>query len=199
MNKLKRPYLVATKSPDTHFSVIKVASIIELNTLYIEGNPDGSMNLDSLRENMMSLKEEDDLNFIVNINFGTTTKAAFDDVFEIRRIIDEVKNPGWTYVVHMDAAMYGPTLPILKQFGERSTNLIECGVDTVAISLWKFLGVQIPCGVSLSHRKFTDEAFGPIKLYDSYPFFYDKFVLCSTRSGVAAAAALNVIKTFKIE
>lgn len=53
--------------------------------------------------------------------------------------------------------------------------------------------------MSLSHRKFTDEAFGPIKKYDAYPFFYDKFVLCSTRSGIAAAAALNVIKSFKIE
>lgn len=50
----------------------------------------------------------------MNINFGTTTQAAFDDVFEIRRIFDELKNPGWTYVVHMDAAMYGPTLPVLK-------------------------------------------------------------------------------------
>ena len=114
INKLRRPYIVATKSPHTHFSVIKVASIIELNTLYIEGNANGSMNLDSLRENLISLKEEEDLNFIVNINFGTTTQAAFDDVFEIRRIMDEHKNPNWTYVVHMDAAMYGPTLPILK-------------------------------------------------------------------------------------
>jgi len=52
---LRRPYLVATKS--SHFSVIKVASIIELNTLYIEANPDGSMSLDSLRENLRSLKD----------------------------------------------------------------------------------------------------------------------------------------------
>lgn len=141
INKLKKPYLVATKSPDTHFSVIKVASIIELNTLYIDGNEDGSMNLESLRENLESLKCEEELNFIVNINFGTTTKAAFDDVFSIRNIFDTVKNPKWNFVVHMDAAMYGPTLPVLKQFGDKSNNLLDCGVDTVAISLWKFLGV----------------------------------------------------------
>lgn len=72
-SKLQKPYIVATKSPHTHFSVIKVASIIELNTLYIEGNPHGSMNLDSLRENLMTLKDQEHLNFIVNINFGTTT------------------------------------------------------------------------------------------------------------------------------
>lgn len=157
------------------------------------------MNLDSLRENLMSLKEEDDLNFIVNINFGTTTQAAFDDIFEIRRIFDEYKNPGWTYVVHMDAAMYGPTLPILKQFGDRSSNLVDCGVDTVAISLWKFLGVQIPCGVSLSYRKFIDDAFDPVDVYNEYPNFLDKFCLASTRSGIAAAAALNVIRSFKLD
>jgi len=37
--------------------------------------------------------------------------------------MDELKNPLWEYVVHMDAAMYGPTLPVLKQFGELSSNL----------------------------------------------------------------------------
>lgn len=77
--------------------------------------------------------------------------------------------------------------------------MVECGVDTCAISLWKFLGVQVPCGVSLTYRKFLDDAFEPLKIYDSYPKTYDRFVLANTRSGVAAAAALNVIKSFKID
>lgn len=68
---LERPYLVATKS--SHFSVIKVAGIIELNQLFIDDNADGSMNLDSLREKLMALKNKANLNFIVSVNFGTTT------------------------------------------------------------------------------------------------------------------------------
>jgi glutamate/tyrosine decarboxylase-like PLP-dependent enzyme len=70
--------------------------------------------------------------------------------------------------VHLDAALYGPTLPILRQFGEKSDNLMSCGVDTLAISLWKFLGVQVPCGVALSTRAFTTEAFERIDAYKDY-------------------------------
>jgi glutamate/tyrosine decarboxylase-like PLP-dependent enzyme len=159
------------------------------------------MNLDSLRDNLKSLKEQEDLTFIVNINFGTTTQAAFDDVFAIRAIMDDLKNPNWEYVVHMDAAMYGPTLPVLKQFGEKSDSLTSCGVDTVAISLWKFLGVQIPCGVSLCTRDFIQQGYGPLKstIYKEFPFANDHFSLAGTRSGIAAAAAYNIIKTFKLE
>lgn len=99
------------------------------------------MDVNSLKGRLAELKDHPYLNFIVNLNFGTLTGAAFDDVFEIRKTIDEIKNENWRYTVHMDAAFYGPTLPILKQYGDYSTRLSECGIDTVTISLWKFLGV----------------------------------------------------------
>ena len=70
-----------------------------------------------------------------------------------------MKNEEWRYAVHVDGAMYGPTLPILKQYGEKSRSITECGIDTFTISLWKFMGVQIPCGVALSTKSFTDKAF----------------------------------------
>ncbi len=135
------PILVMTKPPHTHSCIVKVAQILELKTQYIEANEDGSMDLTSLRGRLAELKGKSHLNFIVNINFGTTMGAAFDDVVEIRKIFDEVKNEEWKYTVHMDAAFYGPTLPFLKQYGELSRSLTELGVDTIAISLWKFLGV----------------------------------------------------------
>jgi glutamate/tyrosine decarboxylase-like PLP-dependent enzyme len=72
------------------------------------------MDVNSLKGRLTELKDHPYLNFIVNINFGTTMGAAFDDVFEIRKVLDEVKNENWRYTVHMDAALYGPTLPFLK-------------------------------------------------------------------------------------
>lgn len=110
------------------------------------------MSTTSLRGRLAELKHQPYLNFIVNLNFGTTTGAAFDDVFEIRKVFDEVKNENWKYRVHCDASFYGPTLPILKQYGEYSTKIKEAGIDTITISLWKFLGVQVPCGVALSTK-----------------------------------------------
>lgn len=99
------------------------------------------MDVNSLRGRLAELKSNPFLNLIVNVNFGTSIGAAFDDVFEIRKVLDEVKNEDWKYTVHMDAAFYGPTLPILQQFGENNLSLPEIGVDTCVISLWKFLGV----------------------------------------------------------
>lgn len=112
-----------------------------MKTLFIDANEDGSMNTASLRNKLTELKHHLNLNFIVNINFGTTTGAAFDDVFEIRKVLDEVKNENWKYRVHCDASFYGPTLPILKQYGDYSNKISEAGIDTITISLWKFLGV----------------------------------------------------------
>lgn len=77
----------------------------------------------------------------------------------MRKVFDEVKNDDWKYTVHVDAAMYGPTLPILRQYGDKSDSIIACGIDTFTISLWKFMGVQVPCGVALSSKSLTDKAF----------------------------------------
>lgn len=93
------------------------------------------------------------------MNFGTTYGPAFDDVFAVRKVFDEEKNEGWRYVVNVDAAMYGPTLPIFKQYGEKSTSILDCGIDTFTVSLWKLMGVQVPCGVAISRKEFTDKAF----------------------------------------
>ncbi len=140
MKRQMRPTVIMTKPPHTHQTVIKATQVLELKTLYIEANEDGSMSLDSLRNRLSELKHKSHMNLIVNVNFGTHFGAAFDEVVEIRKVLDDVKNEDWKYTVHMDAVFYGPTLPILKQFGEK-INLKELGVDTVSIGLWKFLGV----------------------------------------------------------
>lgn len=108
------PILVMTKPPHSHSCIVKTAEILELKTLYIENNEDGSMDVNSLRGRLAELSQHPYLNLIININFGTSMGAAFDDVFEIRKALDEVKNENWKYTVHMDASFYGPTLPILK-------------------------------------------------------------------------------------
>jgi glutamate/tyrosine decarboxylase-like PLP-dependent enzyme len=95
-----------------------VAGIIELNQLFINNRPDGTMDLDDLRQRLVKLQKYQHVNFVISANFGTTCLAGFDNVLEIRRIFDELKNEGWNYTVNLDMAMYGPTLPILKQFGE---------------------------------------------------------------------------------
>ena len=90
---------------------------------------------------MAELKDQPYLNFIVSLNLGTTIGAAFDDVSEVRKVFDETMNEHWQYRVHADAAMYGPAMPILKPYGDKSAKITDLGIDTFTISLWKFLGV----------------------------------------------------------
>lgn len=53
------------------------------------------MDTNSLRGRLAELSDQPYLNFIVSLNFGTTVGAAFDDVFEVRKVFDEIKNEGW--------------------------------------------------------------------------------------------------------
>eukprot|EP00347_Sterkiella_histriomuscorum_P004325 403360874 len=197
LKRLYQPILVCTAPPKTHSCIIKAAQVLEIKTLYIEPNEDGSMNTQSLRGRLAELKDQPYINFIVALNFGTTFGPAFDDVFEVRQVFDEMKNEEWRYAVHVDGAMYGPTLPILKQYGEKSRSITECGIDTFTISLWKFMGVQIPCGVALSTKSFTDKAFEDDNFIE-YVQMQDKLALSGTRSGIAAASSLNVLKSLKM-
>ncbi|CDW74185.1 histidine decarboxylase [Stylonychia lemnae] len=197
LKRLYSPIVICTKTPHTHVSVIKACQALELKTLFIESNEDGSIDTQSLRGRLAEMKEHDYMNFIVSLNLGLQIGAAFDDVQEVRKVIEEVKNENWRYTVHGDAAMYGPTLPFLQQLGDKSNKIIECGLDTIAISLWKFLGVQVPCGVALSTRNFTDLAFEDDNFIE-YVQMQDKVALSGTRSGIAAASALNVMKSLKM-
>ena len=96
--------------------------------------------------------------------------------------------------------MYGPTLRILRQFGDKSDSLTSCGVDTCAISLWKFIGVNVPCGVALCTREFLDQSFNHVGIYDKYQQnMLDKFTLNKIRSGIAAATALHIMKRFELD
>lgn len=70
---LKKTVVVSTVPSHTHFSIHKMADMLNLKKLFIEPNQDGSMDVQNLEENLIKIKEQEFLNFIVCINFGTTT------------------------------------------------------------------------------------------------------------------------------
>lgn len=57
LKKLYTPILICTKPPKTHYSIIKVVQVLELKTLFIEFNEDGSMDTTSLKGRLAELKE----------------------------------------------------------------------------------------------------------------------------------------------
>ena len=71
-------------------------------------------------------------------------------------------------------------------------------MDTIAISLWKFIGTSIPCGVALSSKNFTDFAFSDGN-FIKYVEMKDTYFISSTRSGLAAATSLHIVKSLEMD
>src|SRR3990167_9249144 len=114
--QITTPTVFYTKS-HTHYSVPKISEILHLNSKPIQSNDDGSMALnDFKRQLLFHMAAKPDSPVIIITNIGTTITGAIDDVREISTIIEESK-PKPVYTIHMDGALTGFVLPILKPFG----------------------------------------------------------------------------------
>ena len=111
----------------------------------------GEMRIDMLEQELIKLKDHEHLNFIVSCNFGTTFHAGFDNVPEIKKVIQRHKKDQWTYGIHLDAANYGP---VFQQLKPHNFDINE--VDTCAISLYKILGIPLVSGIAIANRSFLE-------------------------------------------
>ncbi|CDW91298.1 histidine decarboxylase [Stylonychia lemnae] len=182
LKMILQPVLICSRPPSTDISIIKAASALGLKTCFVEVNKDGQMDTQSLRRILSEFPSKQAINFIVSINLGTQIGGSFDDLFNIRSVIEEViqnqcslevdiqdynhrelitnddnQCKNWKFVYHGDSLLYGFTLPFLKEFGKNS--LRHNGLDTISVSLSKFLGSQIPSAAALTYKDFTDRAF----------------------------------------
>ncbi|CDW77452.1 histidine decarboxylase [Stylonychia lemnae] len=222
LKNIQQPILICSRPPYTDISIIKAAQVMHLKTCYVKVNEDGSMNTQSLRVLLNEFSKDQAFNFIISLNLGTQIGGSFDDLLTIRKVIQEVQQEfffqqkdgqyqfnnygedqrkqinNWNFVFHGDALLYGPTLTILKQYGDQIKSLREEGLDTMSISLWKFLGCQIPAAVSLTYKDFTDFAFQGDNFIE-YVSTSDKVAFTGTRSGLTSMCAVHLLKTLKID
>jgi glutamate/tyrosine decarboxylase-like PLP-dependent enzyme len=86
---LQKPILICTESPHTHFSIFKAQEIHQLKQLSIKANEDdGTMDERDFRVKLQELKQWDNINIILIINYGSTTRCAFDNVKELLKIYE---------------------------------------------------------------------------------------------------------------
>ncbi|CDW85722.1 histidine decarboxylase [Stylonychia lemnae] len=179
---IEQPVIICSRPPFTDVSIIRAAKALGLKTCFVEVNEDGSMNTQSLKERLSDFLQYQAVNFIVSLNLGTQIGGSFDNLLNIRNKINEILEhkysnevdsqelnynedkaigvnlcENWKFVYHGDALLYGLTLPILRQLGEKT--LRENGLDTISVSLCKFLGSQIPSAAAITYKDFTDNAF----------------------------------------
>ena len=134
-------------SQDTHYSVVKIMSVLKVRNIMIRSQDNGEIDYDDLHE---TIRINRDVPAIVMANIGTTMKGAVDDVSRIRGILDDLAVT--RSYLHADAALSGMILPFVddpQPYG------FDAGFDSVAISGHKMVGSPLPCGVALTRREYV--------------------------------------------
>ena len=132
-------------SQDTHYSVVKILSVLKARNIMIRSQDHGEIDYDDLYE---TIRINRDAPVVIVANIGTTMKGAVDDVAKVRAILDDLAIT--QYYLHADAALSGMILPFVEDpqpFG------FDAGFDSVAVSGHKMIGSPIPCGVALTRSK----------------------------------------------
>lgn len=186
------PTVFYTKN-HTHYSIPKISEILHLNIRPVASNPDGSMDLKAFRKELLLNASAHPLSPIIAVaNIGTTITGAIDDVPGMKKIIDEL-NPKPAFTIHMDGALTGFVLPIIKPFGDITNYFDELGVNTLAFSAHKYAGLSQPCGVILSRKEFFDKAFDNGERSVDYVGNINDVTITGSRSGLNVLMFYNAL------
>ena len=137
-------------SEDTHYSVEKYVFDGENCERYpyekIAVDKYGRISAERLFEVVERDRKNGVNGAIVVLTWGTTCRGAID---EVKRITDGLRERGIEYYCHLDAAHFGG---IAKNQTDAPTleRLSELGVDSVAVSMHKFMGTARVNGVLLA-------------------------------------------------
>ncbi|MGI9283769.1 MAG: histidine decarboxylase [Pseudomonadales bacterium] len=132
-------------SQDTHYSVNKIVSVLNMRNIMIRSQDNGEIDYDDLNE---TIKIHRDAPPIIFANIGTTMTEAKDDIQKIIAIIEGLAIS--QRYIHSDAAMSGGFAPFLANPPEFD---FADGADSIAISGHKFIGSPIPCGLVFAREK----------------------------------------------
>jgi histidine decarboxylase len=140
---LKNPIFYTSK--DSHYSIFKIANILNLETKVINTTEMGEMDYKDLE---LKILENLDRPILINVNLGTTMRSAFDNTREIYRLLRKY-NKHNNYYIHADGALMGFVLPFIE-----NDLFFKNHIHSISISGHKFLGIPFPCGVFLMEKRF---------------------------------------------
>ena len=135
-------------SEEAHYSILKIARILNMPHTTVKRRADGEVDYDDLR---YMLTVHQDRPAIILATIGTTMRGAVDDIPAIRQIINELGIR--EHYIHADAALSGMILPYVddpQPFG------FDAGIDSISISGHKLMGAPLPCGIVITRKHLVE-------------------------------------------
>lgn len=183
----------------THYSIPKIAEVLRLNARPVQANEDGSIDLNDLKkELLLHVGAHPYSGAIVIANIGTTITGAIDYVPGIKKILDETM-PLKNFTIHMDGALAGFVLPIIKPFGEVANYFDAIGVNTLSVSAHKYPGLSQPCGIILAQKDFFNKAFEKSERSIEYVGNIVDITITGSRSGLNVLMFYNALHTLGLD
>ncbi len=198
MQQLLTPTVFYAKD-STHYSIPKISEILHLNIHTVVTNKDGSMNLDNFKKELILHQGSHPHSPIIVIaNIGTTITGAIDNVPEMKKIVDAIR-PKLISTIHMDGALTGFVLPIIKPFGDIPNYFDALGVNTLVFSAHKYPGLSQPCGIILARRAFFEKAFEKSERAIDYVGNIRDVTITGSRSGLNVLMFYNALHTLGLK
>lgn len=138
-------------SEDTHYSIFKNTHLLRMTSVKVGALPNGEIDYRKLQDSLIA---NHSIPPIIVANIGTTMKGAVDNVTHILQILHDLKIE--RYYIHCDAALFGMLLPFLPPLHSQAFDF-RAGIDSMAISGHKMIGMPIPCGVVLTKKSHKDQ------------------------------------------
>jgi len=175
-------------NPLTHYSVKKAADItgIQCIEMGIDHNI-WTINPDVIRDKIKDLYNKGYTSFLVPLTLGYTQTGANDNYKEITNILLNLqKKIGIKCFIWLDAAINGLILPFTES---NFFPLKAPGINLIALDFHKTGMCPIPSGIVLYRENFKKYISRKVAYLDQ-----DDSTISGSRSGIAAAACLAIIK-----
>ncbi|MBX3708867.1 MAG: hypothetical protein KIT56_04290 [Gammaproteobacteria bacterium] len=183
----------------THYSIPKISEILRLNTRPVASNEDGSINLNDFKKEILLHTGAYPYSPVIAIaNIGTTITGAIDNVPGMKQILTEMMTVP-NYTIHMDGALTGFVLPIVKPFGNVANYFDAIGVNTLAVSAHKYPGLSQPCGIILAQKDFFNKAFEKSERSIEYVGNIVDVTITGSRSGLNVLMFYNALLSLGLD
>lgn len=192
VQQILTPTVFYTKN-HTHYSIPKIAEILRLNIRPVESNSDGSIDLINFKKALLLNKSAFPHSPVIVIaNIGTTITGAIDDVLGIKKVLENMPDISY-HTIHLDGALTGFVMPILKPFGDIKNYFDDLGVNSLAVSAHKFPGLSQPCGILLARNAFFQKAFEKSERNIDYVGNIVDVTITGSRSGLNVLMFYNAL------
>lgn len=139
-------------SKDAHYSIEKYLNLSNGKKIFestiIQTNNDGTIDCDMLLNIIEKNWDLEKKPAILVLTWGTTVYGSVDN---IKYIIKKLRQRKIPYYVHLDAAFYGG-IPKNQKSAPLIKNLNKLNIDSLSVSLHKYIGCSLVGGVVLGKR-----------------------------------------------